>query len=78
MAGSDRTPSRTTEAPMIPVEAARMMPMAVTVMASPPRTVPKRRCMEVISRSATPLSSSIRPMKMNIGRATSTAFDMVA
>ena len=63
---------------MMPVEAARMMPIMVTVIASPPRTVPNRRCIEVMSRSATPLSSSISPMKMNIGRATRTALDMVA
>ena len=78
MEGSDNTPSSTTDAPMMPVDAARMMPIMVTVIASPPRVLPNSRCIAVISFSATPLSSSIRPIKMNIGKATRTAFDMVA
>ncbi len=78
MDGNDKTPSNTTDAPMMPDDAARMMPIMVTVMAKPPRTVPNRRCIADIRRSATPDSSSIKPMKMNIGNATSTALDMVA
>ena len=52
--GTDITPSRTTDAPMMPVEAARMMPISVTVIASPPRTLPNSFCIECIMRSATP------------------------
>jgi|GEM_PF-4127374 len=62
---------------MIPVEAARMMPMVVTVMASPPRTLPNSSCMERISRSATPDSSNIKPMNMNMGKATKTQLSMI-
>ena len=76
MAGRLSRPRSTTEAPMIPVEAARMMPMVVTVTASPPRTLPKRFCMECIIFSAMPERSSIRPMKMNMGKATRTQLSM--
>ncbi len=74
MIGIDITASSTTEAPTIPVEAARRTPMITTVSASPPRSRPKTRTKLVISVSATPERSSICPMKMNIGRATSTQF----
>ena len=76
MAGRLKSPSSTTEAPMMPVDAARMMPMVVTVTARPPRTLPKRFCMECIIFSAMPERSSIRPMKINIGRATRTQLSM--
>ena len=61
----------------MPVDAARIMPMEVTVIASPPRTRPNKRCMELIKRSATPLTSSIMPININIGKATRTALDIV-
>lgn len=48
--------------------------MMTTVSASPPRSRPKTRTKLLIRRSATPERSSIWPMKMNIGRATSTQF----
>ena len=62
----------TTEAPMIPVVAARMVPMTVTASASPPgvrRNSTWRQCRR---SAATPARSSIVPMKMNMGMATST------
>ena len=39
---------------MMPVEAARIMPIMVTVTARPPRTLPKRFCMAFIIFSAMP------------------------
>ena len=76
IAGRDSRPRRTTDAPMMPVDAARMMPMAVTVTARPPRTFPNRLCMERIRFSAIPDRSSINPMKMNMGKATRTQLSM--
>ena len=72
MAGMDSNPSSTTDAPMMPVEAANTMPITVTATASPPRTGPNRACMRDIMFSAIPERSSIRPMKINMGKATRT------
>ena len=71
MAGRDKSPRSTTDAPIIPVAAASRMPMRVTLMASPPLTLPNRSCMANIIFSAIPERSSISPMKMNRGRAIS-------
>ncbi len=56
----------------MPVDAASSTPISVTVTARPPRTPPSRRTKFVMSVAAMPERSSIRPMKMNIGSATST------
>ncbi len=74
MIGIDITASRTTDAPTMPVDAASSTPMITTVSANPPRSRPKTRTKLVISTSATPERSSIWPMKMNMGKATSTQF----
>ena len=62
MMGRERTPRSTTDAPMMPVEAARMMPITATEIARPPRTLPNIFCMASIIFSAMPERSSIRPM----------------
>ncbi len=62
---------------MMPVDAASNMPMMVTVTANPPRTRPNNWVNLAIICSAMPERSSIRPMKMNMGNATSTQFCMV-
>jgi hypothetical protein len=64
----------TTEAPMIPVVAAMMVPMIVTTSASPPGTLASSRLRQRSSAPATPDRSSIVPMKMNIGTATRIRF----
>ncbi len=51
--------------------------MIVTVTAMPPLTRPNNWVKLAIICSAMPDRSSIRPMKMNMGRATSTQFCMV-
>ena len=48
------TPSNVTDAPMTPVEAARMIPISMTVSDRPPRRDPNSFCMECIMRCATP------------------------
>lgn len=77
MTGRDKSPRSTTEAPMMPVEAARITPMMVTVIASPPCTLPNRFCMVFIMPSAMPDRSSIRPIKMNMGIATRTQLSII-
>ena len=62
----------TTEAPMMPVVAARMVPMTVTASASPPGVRLSTTWRQYKRLAATPERSSIVPMKMNIGIATST------
>ena len=76
MAGMDSKPSKTTEAPTMPVEAAKRIPINVTVIPKPPRTRPKSSCIANIMRCATPDLSSIKPIKINIGKATSTQFSI--
>ena len=76
MAGIESKPSSTTEAPIMPVEAARIMPIKVTVIPKPPRTRPNNSCIAIIMRSATPDLSSIKPIKINMGKATSTQFSI--
>ena len=60
----------TTEAPMMPVVAAMMVPMMVTDSAKPPGVRRSRTCRQCSRSLATPDRSSIVPMKMNIGTAT--------
>jgi hypothetical protein len=49
-----------------------------TESARPPGNRPSSREKSIISRSATPERSSMSPMKMNMGKATSTQFDIWA
>ena len=56
----------------MPVEAASRMPIMTTATPNPPRKRPNNWMKLSIRRSAIPERSSIRPMKMNMGSATST------
>ena len=76
MTGRPSRASSTTEAPMMPVDAASSTPIRVTVTARPPRMRPNNWTKFSISRSAMPDRSSISPMKMNMGRATSSSFSI--
>ena len=67
----------TTEAPMMPVVAARIVPMTVTASASPPGVRRRSTCRQCSRSAATPALSSIVPMKMNIGIATSTRLSAI-
>ena len=60
--GKPITPSMTTEAPIIPVLAAIMIPRAATETANPPRTRPNRRSSDSSKSFASPERSSIRPI----------------
>ena len=57
---------------MIPVVAASRTPISVTVIASPPRSLPNSFEKSRISAWAMPERSSRMPMQMNMGSATST------
>ena len=61
---------------MMPVDAAKIIPIKVTVIAKPPRILPNISCIDSIKRSATPDLSNIRPINMNIGNATNTQFSI--
>ena len=61
-----------TVAPTIPVEAASSAPTMTTETAIPPRTDPKRLAMLLSIRSASPLFSSMMPIKTKSGTASST------
>ena len=52
---------------MMPVVAARMVPIMVTARARPPGTRRNRTCRQFRRSRATPDRSSMVPMKMNIG-----------
>ena len=56
----------------MPVVAESNIPMTATVTAMPPFTLPNSLTKFSINRCATPERSSIKPIKMNIGNATST------
>ena len=74
MVGSASAVIMVTEAPMMPVIAARIVPMIVTASASAPGTR-FSSTWTVYSRSAaTPLRSIMMPMKTNAGIETSTRF----
>ena len=60
-----------TDAPTMPVVAARIVPSRVTEMARPPGRRRSRTCRQNSKSVAMPLRSSIVPMKMNIGRVSS-------
>ncbi len=77
MTGSASSVIITTDAPMMPVVAAMMVPMSVTESASPPGTRRVNTCRQFKRSFATPDFSSIVPMNMNMGMATSTGFSMV-
>ncbi len=66
-----------TEAPTTPVAAASSAPTMMTPRASPPRKRPKRRPKVSRSSSASRDFSSIVPMKMKKGTASSVKFDIV-
>ena len=66
-----------TVAPTMPVEAASTVPTRTTEMPSPPRRSPKSRPIVTKSCSAMPDRSSIMPMKMKSGTATSTSLSMI-
>ena len=63
----------TTVAPTTPVEAASIAPTSTTEIPRPPRILPKSLPMVSSSCSAIWLRSSITPMKMKSGTATSTS-----
>ena len=63
----------TVVAPTTPFAAASSVPTMTTEMPSPPRSVPNSRPMVSSSSSATRERSSITPMKMNSGIASSTS-----
>ena len=67
----------TTDAPMIPVVAARMVPMTVTARASPPGVRRSSTCRQCSRFAATPDRSSMVPMKMNIGIAVRTRLSAI-
>ena len=67
----------TTVAPTMPVEAASTVPTRTTEIPRPPRMSPKSRPMVTSSCSAMPDRSSIIPMKMKSGTATSTSLSMM-
>ena len=74
MVGSASSVIITTEAPMMPVVAAMIVPITVTERARPPGTRRSMTC-RICSRSAaTRERSSIVPMKMKQGIATRTGF----
>ena len=74
MVGSASAVIIVTDAPMIPVIAARMVPMMVTARASAPGTRFRITCTQYSRSLATPLRSIMTPMKTNAGIATSTRF----
>ena len=59
---------------MMPVVAAIIVPIRVTASARPPGTRRIRTCRQCSRSLATPLRSSMVPMKMNMGIAVSTRF----
>ena len=67
--------SRTTEAPTIPDDAANSTLIANTDKPIPAALPPTARWAAFNERSATPDSSSSKPMKINIGTATSSQLD---
>ena len=73
--GRAKSASNTTEAPTIPEDAARRIPMTRTDIPMPAALPPSARWAALSDRSATPEVSRIKPMKMNIGMATKSQFD---
>jgi hypothetical protein len=78
MVGSAIKVSITTEAPTMPVVAAMIVPMSVTDIARPPGMRRVSTCRQWSRSLAMPLRSSMVPMKMNIGTATSTGLEAAA
>ena len=74
MVGSASSVIITTEAPMMPVVAAMIVPITVTDSASPPGTRRSRICRMCSRSSATRLRSSMVPMKTKHGMATRIGF----
>ena len=75
--GSARTPIVTTVAPTIPVLAAKSAPTMMTAMPNPPVRLPKAFAIAVSSSSAILARSSVTPIKINKGTATSVSLVMV-
>jgi hypothetical protein len=73
MVGSTIRPIVTVVAPTTPFAAASSTPTISTAMPRPPGSAPNRRPMVSSSSSATRERSSITPMKMNSGIASSTS-----
>ena len=73
MVGSTIRPIVTVVAPTTPLAAASSVPTIATEMPRPPRSVPNSRPMVSSSSSAMRERSSITPMKMNSGIASSTS-----
>ena len=73
MAGSVISPMVTTVAPTTPLAAASSTPTRVTEMASPPVRLPNSRPMVSSRSSAMRERSSITPIRMNSGIASSTS-----
>ena len=67
--------SITTEAPTIPVVAAIIVPIIVTDIAKPPGIRLSKTCKQCSKSSATPLFSSMVPIKINMGTATNIGFE---
>jgi len=61
-----------TDAAITPTHAARMVPIMIVAIASPPRNGPKARCRPEYRRSAEPDFSTIMPMNTNMGTARKT------
>ena len=74
MVGSAIAVIMVTEAPMMPVMAARMVPITVTDIASPPGTLRNRIWVMCNRSSAIPLRSIVIPITIKVGKATSTRF----
>ena len=73
MVGSTIRPIVTVVAPTTPLAAASSVPTMATEMPSPPRSEPNSRPMVSSRSSAMRERSSITPMKMNSGMASSTS-----
>ncbi len=76
MLGSTIRPMVTVVAPTTPFAAASSVPTITTEMPKPPRSVPNSRPMVSSNSSATRERSSITPMKMNSGIASSVSLVM--
>ncbi len=73
--GSASNAINTTEAPTMPEDAASNTPITRTEIPMPAAEPPSAACAALRLRDATPDFSSTRPMKMNIGIATSSQFE---
>ncbi|GAO26992.1 hypothetical protein ALISP_6812 [Alicycliphilus sp. B1] len=77
MMGSEIRPMEITDAATTPVVAASMAPTRITASARPPRRGPNTWPTESSRSSAMPLRSSIRPMSVKKGTASSVSLAMM-